>query len=68
MTPVLVVPVTVGFSAVDCPLVREVEVGFSVIPMVGTNAIVAEAYLVGSTTLVAYNVMFCELLSDMGAV
>jgi hypothetical protein len=36
--------------------------------MLGTNAIVAEAYLVGSTTLVAYNVMFCELLSDMGAV
>jgi hypothetical protein len=53
-----VVPVTVAFSDVDCPPVREVEVGFSVRPMVGINAIVAVTLLVGSTTLVAVNVMF----------
>jgi hypothetical protein len=61
-----VVPVTVPFSDVDCPPVSEVEVGFSVTPMVGTRAIVAVADLVGSTTLVTVNVMFCELVSDMG--
>jgi hypothetical protein len=52
----LVVPVTVGFSDVDCPPVSDVEAGFSETPMVGTNAIVAVAYLVGSTWLVAVNV------------
>ncbi len=66
MRPVLVVPVTVAFSDVDCPTVSEVEVGSSEIPMVGTNAIVAVAVLVGSTTLVAVNEMFCELVSDIG--
>ena len=58
MRPMFVVPVTVAFSDVDCPPVREVEVGFSVRPMVGINAIVAVTLLVGSTTLVAVNVMF----------
>jgi hypothetical protein len=58
LMPVLVVPVTVGFSDVDCPPVNVVEVGFSATPMVGTNAIVAVADLVGSTWLVAVNVMF----------
>jgi hypothetical protein len=36
--------------------------------MVGVNAMVAVALLVGSTTLVAVNVMFCALVSVIGTV
>jgi hypothetical protein len=64
----LEVPVTVAFNAVDWPPVKEVEVGLSATPMVGTNATVMLALLVGSTTLVAVTVMFCEALSDVGTV
>jgi hypothetical protein len=65
---VFVVPVTAAFSAVDCPAVNEVEVGLSATPMVGTNAMVRLALLVGSTTLVAVTVMFCEEVSVAGTV
>jgi hypothetical protein len=39
--------------------VSEVEVGSKVTDIVGINAIVAVAVLVGSTTLLAVNVMLC---------
>jgi hypothetical protein len=56
---VLLVPFTEAFSAVDCPLVSDVNVGLRVTDMVGISAIVALAVLVGSATLFAVNVMFC---------
>ena len=68
MIPMLVVPVTVGFSDVDCPPVSDVDVGFSETPMVGTSAMVAVADLVGSTWLVAVNAMFCGAFSAIGTV
>jgi hypothetical protein len=68
LSPVLLVPVTVPFNAVDWPPVNEVNVGLSETPIVGTNATVTLALLVGSTTLVAVTVMFCEALSVVGTV
>jgi len=68
LRPALLVPVTVAFNAVDWPPVNEVEVGLSTTPTVGTNAMVTLALLVGSTTLVAVTVMFCEALSEAGTV
>jgi hypothetical protein len=65
---VLVVPYTVALRAVDCPTESEVEVGLSVIDTVGIKSTVAVAVLVGSTTLVAVTVTFCEPVSAMGAV
>lgn len=45
--------------AVDCPAVSDVVVGLSATEMVGINAMVALAVLVGSTTLLAVKVMVC---------
>jgi hypothetical protein len=61
-------PFTTAFSAVDCPTLSLVEFGLIVTDIVGTSAIVAVAALAGSTTLVAVNVMFCWLVSDIGTV
>jgi hypothetical protein len=68
MIAVLVVPLTTPFRAVDCPPVKEVEVGLRVTVMVGTSATVALADLVGSSTLFAVITMFCEVLSVVGTV
>ena len=64
----MVVPVTVAFSEVDCPLVSEVEVGFSDTAMVGVIAIVAVADLVGSNWLYTVNVIVCGVVIDRGTV
>ena len=59
LMPVLVVPETTAFMAVDCPTDNEVVVGLSLTEIVGIRAIVAVAVFVVSTTLVAFNVMLC---------
>jgi hypothetical protein len=55
-------------NAVDCPPVSEVEVGLRATVTVGASAMVAVALLLGSATLVAVKVMFCEVLSEAGTV
>jgi hypothetical protein len=65
---VSVVPYTVAFSAVDSPTVSDVEVGLRATDIVGIRAIVALAVLVGSNVLIAVNMTFCELVSDIGTV
>lgn len=64
----MVVPTTVPFRAVVCPPMSVVEVGATVTAMVGTNATVRVALLVGSTELVAVRVMFCEVERFSGTV
>jgi hypothetical protein len=61
-------PFTTPFTAVDCPPLSTVEVGLTVTVIVGINAIVALAALEGSVTLFAVTVIFCCVLSVMGAV
>jgi hypothetical protein len=59
LIPVLGVPWTAAFIAVEVPAVSEVVVGLNVTEMVGTSAMVALAVFVVSTTLFAINVMVC---------
>jgi hypothetical protein len=67
-TAVLLDPVTVALSVVDCPLVSEAVVGVRLIETEGVNEIFAVALLVLSAALVAVTVTDCEAVTGDGAV
>jgi multisubunit Na+/H+ antiporter MnhF subunit len=68
LTPVLAVPWTAAFIAVEAPAVSEVVVGLNMTETVGISAMVALAVFVGSTTLFATKVMVCCVASVVGTV
>jgi len=70
VTEVLLDPVTVAFSVVDCPPVSVAEVGESetVTDVEGVNDIFAVAVLVLSAALAAVTVTVCEADTVAGAV
>lgn len=66
-TAVLLDPVTVALSVVDCPAVNEADEGDTV-TNTGTSDILAVAVLVGSAALAAVTVMVCADGMVAGAV
>jgi hypothetical protein len=67
LTLVLLDPVTVAFSVVDCPPESDAAEGETVTPT-GVNDIVALALLVVSAALVAFTVTACADAMVEGAV
>lgn len=63
-----VVPYTIPFNAVVCPPVSEVSAGAMATDTLGTNAMVAVAYLVASATLRTVTVAVCDEVSPTGTV
>jgi len=66
-TPVLLDPLTVAVSVLDCPPVSEAVEGDTVIDT-GSSEIAAVALLVASAELVALTVMVCAKAMGAGAV
>jgi hypothetical protein len=65
---VLLVPVTVAFSVVDCPPVSEAAVGVIVIDAEGVKETFALALFVLSAALVAVTVTDWDVVTSDGAV
>ena len=68
VTPVLLEPVTVAFSGMDCPLVSDAVEGVNVIATEGFKKIKELALLLLSVALVAFTVMVCAVEITAGAV
>ena len=67
-TLVLLVPLTVALSVVDCPPVRKADEGVTVIDTEGVSHIDALAVLVPSAALAAVTVTVCAVVTNAGAV
>jgi hypothetical protein len=67
VTAVLLEPVTVAFSVVDCPSVNEADEGETVTDT-GASDTLAVAVLVGSAALAAVTVTVCAEAMGDGAV